>query len=71
MKRLEPYLVLLGSAIDHLYLGCFYLWGNIAPYINSYLYYEVGTWVNANSTLAAIPLQALAMGMFNPVGAFL
>lgn len=70
-KTLQPFFVVVGGAVDHLFLGCFYLWGNIAPYVNSYLYHMIGDSITPNSTLAVVPLSSLAIGMFSPFGAFL
>ena len=39
MKRnLKAKLSVVGGSILHLYLGCFFLWGNINPYVQSYFY---------------------------------
>ena len=33
-------MTLVGGVFIMLYLGCFFLWGNIAPYVESYFYYS-------------------------------
>jgi hypothetical protein len=33
-------MTLVGGVFLMFYLGCFFLWGNIAPYVESYFYYS-------------------------------
>ena len=52
----------------HLYVGNFYLWGNIGPYVLSH-YRELG---NANATaksaICVIPVSLVIIASANPIG---
>jgi hypothetical protein len=43
MKYGEAVGVLIGGFSIHLFNGCFFLWGNIAPYVLSYFYHYGGS----------------------------
>ena len=54
----------------HLYLGCFYLWGNIQVYITSYLN-KVDAPVSLDDTSIIFTLQTLSHGLLMFLGPFL
>mmetsp|Transcript_10791 Transcript_10791/g.9514 ORF Transcript_10791/g.9514 Transcript_10791/m.9514 type:complete len:110 (+) Transcript_10791:55-384(+) len=54
----------------HLYLGCFYLWGNIQVYITSYLNMHNEN-VTLDDTSIIFVLQTVAQAVFMPVAPFL
>jgi MFS family permease len=51
-------------------LGIFYLWGNIAPYVTSYLFHHNGdAGITKYQTNIMFPLQAVFQVIANPIGA--
>jgi MFS transporter, OFA family, oxalate/formate antiporter len=59
-----------GGVIMHLYLGCFYLWGNIAVYITSYLHKHDES-VNLDDTSIIFVVQTISQALFMPMAPFL
>ena len=56
-------LTLVGGFCLHLYLGCFFLWGNISVYVVSYFHY-----VNDTSNFSFIYLVDSMLVFFNLMG---
>ena len=54
----------------HLYLGCFYLWGNISVYITSWLH-KYDSSVNVDDTAIVFVIQTVCQAMFMPMAPFL
>ena len=75
--RLSQALVLIGGFSIHLYNGCMYLWGNIAPYVISYFYHFGGKDGAGEPDLTiydavyVIPFLTIVLAFMNPAGAFL
>ena len=75
--RLSQTLVLIGGFAIHLYNGCLYLWGSIAPYVISYFYHFGGKdgqgqpEVSMYDSVTVIPILISVMAFSNPTGAFL
>lgn len=46
----------------HLYLGCFYLWGNIQVYVTSYLHKYDGSTTLADTNIVFV-FQTVAQGV--------
>jgi len=59
-----------GCFLIHLTLGTFYCWGNITPYVTSYMLWK-GHDVNYRSTSFAFALTALSIGSFMSLGGVL
>ena len=70
MEINRAYLVLLGGFCLHLYLGCFYLWGNISVYFTSY-FHQFDPSLTVETTYCFIPIEQVAHMSFNPVSAYL
>ncbi|CAI2359008.1 unnamed protein product [Moneuplotes crassus] len=57
------------GVILNLFLGCFYLWGNISVYVTSYFYmYDRG--ITLDDTSLIFPIQMVGMILFVPVAPF-
>ena len=66
MKK-EAILVLIGCFSIHLFNGCFFLWGNIAPYVLSYFYYFGNDPLIKQSDAAIItPILCIGLMVMNP-----
>jgi MFS transporter, OFA family, oxalate/formate antiporter len=68
------WLVILGGVAIHLYNGCFFLWGNIAPYVLSYFYHyggEAGKHLSQADAVLVIPIMATTWMPMNPIIAYL
>lgn len=73
MKFGEAAWVLVGGFSIHLFNGCFFLWGNIAPYVLSYFYHFGGADSQGDITLTqadtvtVIPIMTVGLMLMNPV----
>ena len=56
-------MTLVGSFLLELYLGCFFLWGNISVYVLSYFHYY-----NPNASFSFVFLVDLMLVVFNLAG---
>lgn len=67
MKR-DALLVLIGGFSIHLFNGCFFLWGNMAPYVLSYFYYfGTDTKIKLSDAVVITPLLCLGLMVMNPL----
>lgn len=62
--------VVLGGSLIHLFCGCLFLWGNIAPYVLSY-YHHKGSFIPAWTSAMVYPLMTIVLMVMNPLGAHL
>lgn len=73
MKLSQAALVLVGGFSIHLFNGCFFLWGNIAPYVLSYFYHFGGPDGNGQKDLTqadavtVIPIMTVGLMIMNPI----
>ena len=73
MKCGEAAWVLVGGFSIHLFNGCFFLWGNIAPYVLSYFYHFGGAdsqgeiTLTQADTVTVIPIMTEGLMLMNPV----
>ena len=75
-SRRDGYISLFGSIYITLFIGNYYLWGNISAYVVSYFHHPKGTYPgDANATLNSaalvIPLGVAALGFGNVIGTYL
>jgi len=69
---MEAALVLVGGFSIHLFNGCFFLWGNIAPYVLSYFYHfggRDGTGqldLTLADAVSVIPIMQIGLMIMNP-----
>ncbi|CAI2367819.1 unnamed protein product [Moneuplotes crassus] len=61
------FLCVIGGTIMHLYLGCFYLWGNIQVYITSYLHKHDPS-ITLGDTSIVFPIQTITQSLCMPIG---
>jgi len=65
-------LVLVGGFSIHLFNGCFFLWGNIAPYVLAYFYHFGGSDglgqknLNQSYAVSVIPIMTVGLMIMNP-----
>lgn len=69
-QTLRGVLCVLGGLVMHLYLGCFYLWGNIVVYITSFLHKHDES-VTLDATSIVFVIQTIAQTLFMPMAPFL
>ena len=53
-------LVIVGGVFIELFLGCFYLWGNIAVYVTSY-FNEYDQNLKLNDTIIILPIMSFCL----------
>ena len=65
-EKLMGILTLVGGFFLHLYLGCFYLWGNNSVYVISYFHY-----INDTDNFSFIYLVDSLLVLFTYSGGFI
>ena len=63
-------LCLVGGVSMNIFLGCFYLWGNIQVYVTSYLH-KYDSSVNLNDTVMIGPIMTACQAIASPIGPYL
>ena len=67
---------MIGGFSIHLFNGCLYLWGQIAPYVISFFYYFGGTQgegqknIDFSYVVFVGPLITTVLALMNPLNAF-
>ncbi|CAI2366979.1 unnamed protein product [Moneuplotes crassus] len=67
--KTQGILLIIAGTIMHLYLGCFFLWGNIAVYVTSYLHKHNES-ITLDDTSVIFPVQMVASALFTPIAPF-
>mmetsp|Transcript_39930 Transcript_39930/g.39502 ORF Transcript_39930/g.39502 Transcript_39930/m.39502 type:complete len:80 (+) Transcript_39930:14-253(+) len=62
-------LLIAAGTIMHLFLGCFFLWGNIAVYVTSYLHKHHED-ISLDDTSIIFPISMVASALFTPIAPF-
>lgn len=62
---------LVGATFLHLFIGNLYLWGNIAPYVISYLHYQGDPDANDDKIIMVIPISFLLESFACNLGSYL
>jgi len=69
---MDGILVLVGGFSIHLFCGCLFLWGNIAPYVLSY-YHHFGNGgvgqpeLTMADAVSVIPIMTIGLMVMNPI----